>query len=177
MPQAITKSFLIFFLMGGSSFSFSQQPAFTETPSLKFGFTVAINHTTPFPDFKGHFGFSNGIIAEYPVTKNIFFCTQPSLTFLAYKRMNKNNGEKFLEFTQMEFPLLMEIKPFGWRLKPVFAAGPNFKYDLAGRNSYRAFDASIGFEKQLEYCSVSPSLRYSHGKTMKTFYLTISFKG
>ena len=177
MCKAITKTSLIFLIAGNSACSFSQQPSFTEMPSLKFGFLVAINHTSSVPDFKGHFGFSNGIIAEYPIAKWIFICPQPSLTFLAYKRLDNKGGERFLEYTQMEFPLYLEIKPFGKKIKPVFAAGPNFKYDLAGKNSFRAFDVSIGFEKQLEYCAVSPSLRYSRGREIKAFYLAISFKG
>ena|ERR1051325_117960 len=171
------KAFSLLLVCCFANYSFSQQPSFTETPSIKFGFALAINHTEPVPDFKGHFGFSNGIVAEYPLSNKFFFYAEPSLTFLAYKRLQKSGGEQYLEFTQIEFPLMLSAKPFGKKIKPVFSAGPDFKYDLSGKNSNRAIDVSIGIEKQLEYCSFIPSVRYSYGREMKAFYFSVCFKG
>ena len=174
--RAFTKSFLpALFASVCLGASAQQQVNFDDTPSGKFGFLFGGNRTIPFNNTKGQFGFTSGITAEYPLTKKIFFNPQPSLTFIAYKIPDNGNAD-FVELTLIEFPLHLMIKLCGSRTKPVFALGPNYKHDWAAKESYWGFDIAMGIEKQLEYCTIAPALRFSYGKEIQAFYLSVSFK-
>jgi hypothetical protein len=143
------------------------------TRNTNFGFLLGTNMVLK--NGTNPLGITLGASMNHRITHNLWFDIQPDLTLTEYIIPDtKRTVQKSL----FELPMHLVFKPGFGTLKPVFAIGPDYKFDLDDvKKSFPAADISVGIEKKFRYFYFYPELRYSYSGQLNAVYLVLNFMG
>jgi hypothetical protein len=151
--------------------------------NISYGFNLGVN--VPFSEvefthfatgptkFTNKYGFSLGLLMNYPINRTFCFFPKAELSFYNLDVEVKDGFTIGDEYSV--YPVVMEIKPHikirypGKQNLPYIFAGPNLFLPLGDNDnsipqkSTFALDFGIGFEKHFAFFNFAPELCYSYG--------------
>ena len=151
---------------------------------LRFGFNLGASYSNllskgSFPDnanIHNDFGFKVGLLAEYQISKNIFFSPKSELSInqssVKFLFSDNSNTTYYIFPASIDIMAHMIYKMANSNKKLYFLIVPNYKIPINKKNESKivfntnpdfAIDFGIGIDHKLKYFIFAPELRYSFG--------------